>query len=238
MTTAAFALLPAATTFALLSTVAHVGDAALERIAAAARVRLPQLDAAWEEIYSELQAPASVRIVSSTAELRDSDTAMVFTATIDDPNALAYHSIQAGVPYGLILASADRTPAEIEEAALHEILECRLDPSCDLYADGVAIEACDPLQGDIVPIYIPSGAPVVAPPFVLPGYFPSFHAAGATNSAGFALAPLDVRPGGYFQRADGSQEFGMRYVEPAHKWHHHSRPSRRRRARLARGASA
>jgi hypothetical protein len=218
--------------FALLTVVSRVTDATLERIAAAARIRLPLLDAAWSGIYADLTRPMGVRIVASSKELLDDDVPMICTATLDDPNALAYHDIRDGHPYGLILADDSQTLPSIEQAALHEVLECRLDPSCNLYAGGIALEDQDPLQGDVDGVDLGTGATVPFSPFTLPAYFGFPDYVGQpTNSAGLALSPLGVRPGGYVIKADGSEQFGERYVHPPHKSHFHARRMRRARKR-------
>lgn len=219
--------------FAILTTVARVTDATLERIARAAAIRLSDLDAAWCGIYSDLLTPMQVRICSAASELKDDDVPMLFVPTLDDPDALAYHDIRDTHPYGLILASDDQAIPSVEQAALHEILECRLDPSCNLYASGVAIEACDPVQDDAMPVDIGTGDPVPCSPFVLPAYFKlgQVLAGTPTNSAGLPLDALGVRPGGYCILQDGQERFGAGYVAKPHHGHWHSRPSRRRRAR-------
>lgn len=219
--------------FALLSVVPRATDAMLERIAAAARVRLPELDAAWRGIYGELAAPMDVRIVTRVADLTNDDVPMLFKDDIGDPDALAFHSIQDFHAYGLILAREDQTDADIENSAGHEILECRLDPSCTLYANRVALECQDPLEGDVDPVDIGTSSPVPFSPFTLPAYFQFPGATGSTNSAGLALAPLTARPKGYIIRDDGTESFGRRYAKKPHRGHFHTRRSRRLRAQPA-----
>ena len=213
--------------FALFTMVARV-EPLLERIAAAYRLRAPALAAAWTPVYPDATAK-EIRVISSLAELTDDDCPVGAVRTLDAPGDLAYHTQADGHPYGLVLADDFQTLEGITIAFLHELFEAHVDPMVDRYLKRIAAEVQDPLQDRRHDVDLGSGDLVPCCASVTPAWFAL--GSGRTTTDGSELAALTTAPGGYFQRDDGTQAFGVRHVEPAHKWHHHSRPSRRRRAR-------
>ena len=210
--------------FALLTTSNHFTPALLETVAAAYRLRGPQLAAAWTPLYPDAVS-LNVRCVSSVQELKDTDIPLVGTVTLDDPRDLAYHFIRDGHPYGLILCDGYQTIASMVRAWMHELLETQLDPLCNLYANGLALECKDTCQNDSDLLTLPDGTYVDDGPFATPAWFGL--SAGPTLSNGLPLAPGAVRPTGYFVRQDGSQVLGMHYSHAPHKYSPHSRMMRR-----------
>lgn len=216
--------------FALLDCSGRADVAAqLPRIAQAGVVRGADISAAWLPVRPSV-IPCECRMVAAVSELTDDDVPLLFTKTIDDPQALAYHTIRDDHPYGLVLCDEYQSIDSICTAALHEIGEAQVDPQCDQYQDGDALEVYDQLQSDSQPVALPDGSTVPCAPF---GY-PALWGLGTilpgtpTNSAYLPLEQGGVRPGGYKQRADGSEVFGMGYAHPSYKLlSKHSRRAKR-----------
>jgi hypothetical protein len=123
----------------------------------------------------------------------------------------------------------------------HECLETFLDAACDLWAqraDGtlIARELGDPVESDSYTLTIMTrdGDQVTGTvsDFVLPAWFDSNAAPGATDYMGLLTAPFQMRPGGYTIMMSGgqvSQQWGAEYPEwrKATKEHPTARTARR-----------
>ena len=128
--------------------------------------------------------------------------------------AFGYHSTNYGeLPYAFIYLDVCAQYGEAWSCTLsHEILELLADPTTVLTAVGPApaaagagpdqivrydLEVCDPTQGDSYRINN-----VTVSNFVTKAYFGMATESPATNFLNLALAPFDVRPGGYVQYED------------------------------------
>ncbi len=225
--------------FSLLSLVARIDDAFLERMRDAYLIRGAQVAAAWSPIFPDVVAP-DVRVVSAISDLTDEDVPGLFTGSIDEPGDLAYHFLKPdahGVqrPYMVILADAYQPFPSVEKAGGHEMDETLVDALCARYdAAGFALEVDDPFQEDDQPVDVGRGAPVAFSPFALPAWFGVGDAAAPTNSAGLACAPHAVRPGGYAMLQNGKEITAEGYQHPPRKAAMHSRRMKRHRAMAAR----
>ncbi len=225
--------------FALLTASRYFPEAQLERVAAAGRIRGPQIAALWTPLIRECVA-LDLRCVSSVNELVDDDIPIVGTETIDEPNDLAYHYEKDGRPYGIVLCGPGQSLASMLRAWAHERDEIQGDALCDQYVnvtlpDGsvarIARELKDPCQEDSDLVTLPDGSTIDEGPVATPAWFGMglILPGTPTLSNGAPCVSGTCRPGGYYGTDSGSQVFGMGYVEPSHKWHHHSRQSRRKR---------
>jgi hypothetical protein len=124
--------------------------------------------------------------------------------------ALGYHSANhANIPYGFVYLDICAQYGESWTTTLsHETLELLADPTAMLTVSGPApkghkgsayydLEVCDPTQGDAYKI---EGVEVSN--FVGRHYFNLSGGSGQTNFLELPLAPLGVRPRGYFQFED------------------------------------
>jgi hypothetical protein len=124
--------------------------------------------------------------------------------------ALGYHSTHHGnLPYGFVYLDICAEYGESWTTTLsHEVLELLADPTAMLTVSGPApkghkgsvyydLEVCDPTQGDAYKI-----EGVAVSNFVGRHYFNLSGGSGQTNFLELPLAPLGVRPRGYFQYED------------------------------------
>lgn len=138
---------------------------------------------------------------------------------IDVPGAIGYHTNEAGVIYGRI-ASGDG----VNVTATHEGAEMAVDPACAAWRpmpDGfaVALEVCDPVQGDAYPIDVELGRlgiqrTIMASNWVYPAWFTD-GAPGPYDRMGLCTRPFEVRPGGYIIVRDASGHQGERFARSA-----------------------
>lgn len=154
------------------------------------------------------------RPIEVTADLAPDPTAfsMALVPKLSDAQALGYHTIANGKPFGLIgvdvilddasggvLARGDGD-ASVSSVVSHECLEAIADVDCNFWADGpkrrsYALEVCDPVQGDS---YSKPLSVVELSNFILPEWFN----AGSKNQIGFDCLgrlkkPFSMSPGGY-----------------------------------------
>jgi len=124
--------------------------------------------------------------------------------------AFGYHSRNhKNIPFGFVYLDICKEYGEAWSTTLsHEVLELLADPTAVMTVTGPSpkgkkgtvhydLEVCDPTQGDSYTI-----DHVVVSNFVTPGYFGLAGGSGHTNFLNLPLAPLGVRPGGYFQYED------------------------------------
>ena len=177
---------------------------------------------------------------------------LYFVGKLDDPEALAYHTTDAGFAVGyvgrdIILENGGTYTSgasSLSAAASHELLELLADAFCDFYAlltarlaslriaklgdeDAlVALEVADPVQGDAYGDLAPGG--VAVSNFVTPEWFRD----GESFVVGFdhmgnLSFPGELSPGGYVAFSDNQQLFGERV--PSWKRAELAKTSRRRR---------
>jgi hypothetical protein len=160
---------------------------------------------------------------------------------LDDPQALAYHTTAQGKPVlyvgrNVVMQNGgtiSSSPVSISSAASHEILETLGDPFADFWSNQpnlpdsplmVALEACDPVEGDSYDI---DG--IAVSNFVMPEWF----RAGSASSYDYLAKltnPGTLSPGGYVVFSDGTQKFGSGIAAwRANHVRSHSRRLRRRR---------
>ena len=208
--------------FALVSTVANVGQVLLAHLAAVAAPELARVAAAWAVVDPSIVAP-SVVVRAGVSALIDGDTPIVFVPALDQPLDLAYHTIAGTQPYALVLST--QSEDEITQGAFHEMAETVVDAMTNGYIGGTALEVCDPVQTDPL-----TRDGVLLSAWVTPAWFGIGDGACAVSDEGFELSPGALRPGGYKMHEDGTQE------PPGYrrKTHPSSRAARREAARVAR----
>jgi hypothetical protein len=141
--------------------------------------------------------------------------------SIDVPGAAGYHTNKAGIIYGRVLSQAgDGTSI----TATHEGPEMAVDAPCAAWKampDGfaVALEVCDPVQGDAYPINVELGKlglrrAIMVSNWVYPAWFID-GAPGPYDRMGLCTAPFEVRPGGYIIVRDASGHQGERFARTA-----------------------
>lgn len=163
--------------------------------------------------------------------------------SLDDPEALAYHSDdQDGYPtlfvgrdvilnnQGTILTGSN----SISSAMSHEIGEALVDAFCDFWADWrdgrnlVALEPFDPCEDGYYDVS--DGKHIVSVSnFVHPEWFRPGSSRQKFDHLGKLTAPLTLTPGGYVELRNGEQIFGEKMPE----WKRACKrnQARRRRAR-------
>jgi len=191
----------------LLNTSASVSADQLSQIAAALQVYVGQVAAAWG-----LDAPT---IALGSAGQDPADWVMTLTDTTDEPGDLGYHD-DLSVPNALIqvqeilgynggsgiLQGGMGNPA-VSAVCAHEAAEMLVDPLATMYvpllgsSSQVAMEVCDPVQGDAYDI---NGVSVSD--FCLPGWFLNI---GKADYLGLAKGST-LNKGGYYvlKAPDGS----------------------------------
>lgn len=170
----------------------------------------------WETL------PCEVDVFLTAAAVPEDRCLMLIVDDIPEaPNALAYHSITpAGRPmlrlgWETIKANGGtliKGGGSMSSAMSHEVLETIGDPYVGWWSDfdgtrEIALEVCDPVQGDSYEI---DG--IAVSNFVGPRYFS--QGPGPYDYMGSLTAPLTLSPGGYIVlREDGpagkqTQQFG------------------------------
>lgn len=158
------------------------------------------------------------KVAQGPAELKDSDSPIIISGSIDQPGDLGYHSEQNGIPWGIVLFDGSQTTANVEQSTAHESGELIGDPDVDRYDDdNIWVELFDPLENDADWIEIDDpGGPALSSPFALPPWF-NFASKGyhppvgcPVDSAGLLSVQHQLRPGGYYGKRDGSNVMGHR----------------------------
>ena len=119
------------------------------------------------------------------------------------PGALAYHTVENGVPTGRIGVRTTLQAGEsVESATSHEAVELQCDIYCESWSFSsrlgclVATEACDPVQGDSYQINV-DGTDVEVSDFVTPAYFVDDPAGGQIDYLKKLQQSFDIAKGGY-----------------------------------------
>jgi hypothetical protein len=152
--------------------------------------------------------------------------------TLDDPQALAYHTTESGYPvlyvgWGVIRDNGGTLTEgsnSLSAAMSHEVLESLADAFCDFYASQtsalaalvqanggsgdafVALEVCDPVQGSSYGFVLVDGTVSVSN-FVTPEWFRDGASIVGFDHMGTLDQPGEVGQGGYVALSDGSQFF-------------------------------
>lgn len=193
------------------STAPEITLPVLTRIAEALVIQSARDLAGWYET-----APDEFMVASSAPSGWDM---LTIVDRLGVPDAVAYHdATAAGRPRLLVGVDMVRAQGgvfldELSVAMSHEFVETRIDPYADWWADFdgkkmVALEACDPVQGDSYEI---DGIKVAS--FVGPRWFRGGD--GPWDYLSKLKAPLTMSPGGYLIFSDGTQQFGEKF--PEHK---------------------
>lgn len=174
-------------------------------------------------------------------------------SSLDDPNALAYHSAPNGQPIlmigrdvilnngGTILSG----PNSLSAALSHEAGETLIDEFCDYWAEAlprlivlanqsarfVALEPFDPVQDGSYEITTNEGTATVSN-FVFPEWFRAGPSTRGFDRLGVLQAAQTLTDGGYVELDTGEQIFGARV--PAFKRALLRLRSRRKRRHAAR----
>ena len=193
------------TTLRLLNSSAEVSPSDLSSIVPALQTYLGQVAAAWG-----LDTPT---VIAGSDGQAASDWLLALTDDTPEPGDLGYHT-DLGVPNaviqvtetlgygGSILQPGSGNPA-VSAVVSHEAAEMLVDPLATMYVpllgstSQVAMEVCDPVQGDAYDI-----GEVSVSDFVTPGWFLNI---GKADQLGVATGSK-LRPGGYYvlKAEDGS----------------------------------
>ena len=220
----------------LVTTSASVSPAQAQAIAAALNTQLGRdFCPAWG-----LDAIPCVFQADPLQALPAGSWLLSITDTVTQPQDLASHWDELGLPVasvqvpvilqngGGVLTGSD----SVASAASHEALEMAADPAVNLWfptarIPKIALECCDPAQGDTYDI---DGVDVSD--FVLPAWF-DLASSGPFDQLRLCTAAQQVRPGGYsiLQAPDGttSDVFAERRPAAHHLDFSHRRWIRRQR---------
>ena len=199
----------------------QVSDADVAKMAAACSKQLAQHVA---PAYGLAAVPVS--FLPAGAPLPKGAALITVMDTLDDPQALGYHTEDAGSKvWGVVGTKAAMGqgakalvgPYAISSILSHEVIELFADARINLWADNgrgvrIAYELCDPVENDF---YILDGVAVSS--FVYPAWFD--HLAAKTEHfdyLGHLSRPFTMTHGGYWvQEKAGteSQKFGDRFPE-------------------------
>jgi hypothetical protein len=162
------------------------------------------------------------RVALEAPQSSETIVVMSIVKTLDDPQALAYHTIDSDgnrliqIGWDVIMESEGglftglpgHTLLSVSSAIDHEIKEDAIDPYCNgwnLRADGntmVATEVCDPCESDGYYVRV-LGTKVALSNYVLPAWFdPEASAGTRLDPMGVCTQPLVVAPGGYLVALD------------------------------------
>ena len=193
--------------YALLSTStdANITKALRQQMASAFVKHAAQVGFAWQ------RTPLDVIVCDSLAAVPEGYVPSTIQDQLDDPQALAYHSVDAqGRPYiligwGIVKANGGQLltgPDSLSSTIGHEHDEAEIDPYCDDWWDlpdgtgEIPKEVCDSVQGDV---YTLDG--VAVPNFLWPRYFSAED--GQLDQLGLVTVHGGLRPGGYFSVRTG-----------------------------------
>jgi hypothetical protein len=227
--------------FCLVNKSSVVSDRQLRVIAAACEVQMRRdVMPAWRRL------PCSV----SAGAPQSGDLVIVLADTLDEANALGYHTEDAaGAITGLIGVGpivdagggtliAGRSGDSVSAVVSHEIIEAKFDPNCNLYADtlgrtpgyaSMAFELCDPVQGSGYEMNDGPVQGVFVSNFVLPAYWDAFNTVGPWDFMGRLKGSFTIEAGGYAclrnSPSDEKSVFGA--GGESRPWRSHGRAARR-----------
>ncbi len=184
--------------FSILSEVKRISDRELRRMRDASAIGAAPIAAEWNEPI------ATIEIKTRVVDLKDDDVPVLLVATLDDPTALAYHSLlRDGRPFAVVLADDAQPIDGVEMSLFHEIAETIPDRTCDLYDDDGSgrrwsREVCDAVEEDKLFIDLGDGELVTCSNWCTRAFFNPTAAPGAKLDAlGLCKQPFEIRPGGY-----------------------------------------
>lgn len=130
---------------------------------------------------------------------------MTIQDVLDDPQALGYHTDEAGVVFARILSDNGA------DSGSHECCEETLDPTCEIWkpmgnGSEIAFESCDPVEGDSYPQAATIGdktRQIQVSNYVLPSYFDP-NGKAPFDRMGKLTAPFTMTEGGYMVVQDAS----------------------------------
>lgn len=182
--------------------------------------------------------PFPVVAVDSLAQMTPDAIPLVLLDDADQAGALGYHAeTPLGQPYGRVFVSpsldagaAVLTGADaVSVTVSHEALEILGDVRCNLWADGpdgcqVALELCDPVEGDAYEVLTSGGrTPVTGPTvrqtvsvsnFILPEWFDP-RATGPRDFLGQVTDAYGMSSGGYMIRRSATGEVSQVFASTA-----------------------
>lgn len=177
----------------------------LVRIAAAIEVQVARDVAGWWEVQP---VPLAVAVTAPPGF----DQCLI-TKTLDDPEAVAYHTRLANgrpllrVGLDAVRAQGGNFVDELSKSLSHEILEAIMNPYVNWWGDWkhpgkkCALEICDPCQGDAYDIDGVKVSNFVGPRWFRPGQ-------GPYDYMKTLVEPWQIAANGYVAYDDGSQTFG------------------------------
>lgn len=196
---------------ALVTHSKKVTDYHLAFIAEAVNAQVVECARAWGA------EPTPVTFYSSARDLPARNCRIMDVVdAIDVPGAAGYHTSDAGIVYGRVLA---RSFLDTGITISHEALEMLIDPSAAEWRampDGFAVakEVCDPVQGDVYPASIDMAG--VQEQLLLSNYvYPRWFTPGATGQLdrlGRVGEAFGMTAGGYMIVRDPSGKQGNRWA--------------------------
>jgi len=168
---------------------------------------LPAFCTAWSlKPYSCIVAPTNTRPGTNGLYC-------VFLDTSTSPGALAFHTESGNIPYGnvfvktvlqyggAILLGATSSVPTVAQAFAHEIFEMLVNPNVNVWwqvsnSTLVPAEACDPVQGYIVPVKVGT-VTVGLSDYVLPAWNDPQNTRGPYNFLNTLRRPFQMGTGGY-----------------------------------------
>ncbi len=200
-------------TFVLVSDTPRVTARDLTLLAKALQADQRAFAAHWGRV------PPTVHAAGTVQDAHPGEIVVRIVGPASDPDALAWHTEDAD---GLVLVevSADAvldpgggvldggtTGVSLASAVDHEIKETMVDPNVATWVDRfdgteVALEACDPVQGDLLPVVVRdadgSMVTVMLSNYVYPEWFdPQAPSGVVVDAMGTAPGPLQLAKGGY-----------------------------------------
>lgn len=185
----------------------------LDLMALALRADQPSFAAAWG------RAPATFHAAGALQDAHPGAIVLRFVDLPTEPGALAWHSedadgvivteiaVQAVLGDGGGVLDGGTSGESVLSAAHHEAIETQVDPAINLWADRfdgtqVAYEACDPVQGSLLPMTVRDAAgdavQVQLSNYVFPAWFdPQAPAGSRFDALGQATGPFALTTGGY-----------------------------------------
>jgi len=193
----------------LLPQVSWISDSQFRRMRAALALSAVVL----AEDYSLV--PSTFSLASSAPSIPQNGVPMVFGATTDHPEFIAYHKFLDGRPYIFVLADQNgMTYADVCVAGSHEADETDVDPFVDKYeplpsGGYLPKEPDDPVQADVI-FWDVEGEQIAMSNHVTPEWYkadPLFPPAEdepkpRLDAAGLCTERRRIRPGGYEMRVD------------------------------------
>ena len=178
------------------------------------------VQSAYDTIFAPVHNVEGVEIRVGAPETADARILHLVDAIPEEPDALAYHTVDdQGRPVLRLGVETIRSQGgalldEISKAASHEVFETAVNPFVAFFCAVpgerrmLALEVCDPVQGGS----FRHGSSAISN-FVLPAYFDAEDLDGPFDHVGELVAPLSCAAAGYQAWSDGTQTFGAEVRE-------------------------